>query len=88
MTRIQKSDFKKLLSPQHRTRRLLWPPPNEPGETCSSADEKASIEAKAVSFAQDFIWEHSSSRAAAAPAHHVAAPLRAHASAASKSAPA
>jgi hypothetical protein len=88
MPHTQKSGVKKLLSPQFHTKRLLWPSENEPNAAGSSAAEKDPIEAKAMSFAEDFILEHSSPGAPVAPAHQVSSSFRPQPPAVSKSAPA
>lgn len=80
MSLIQKSNSKKLLSPSDRTKIHLRPPES----TGYSVAEADACEANPRSFAEDFLTEHSLTRAAFVPTGQVSDSSGQQASAASK----
>ncbi|MFZ0393889.1 MAG: hypothetical protein WCF17_01200 [Terracidiphilus sp.] len=67
MSLITQSDVKNHLSPRYRTKIHLCEPESQPDATGFSVGEPDAIQANPLSFAEDFIAEHSPSCAALAP---------------------
>jgi hypothetical protein len=59
MSIVKKSDVKNHLSPFFRTQIHLCPPESQPDATGFSAAEADAVQASALSFAEDFVQEHS-----------------------------
>jgi hypothetical protein len=61
MSNVKKSDVKNHLSPRFRTQIHLCPPESAPDATGYSVAEADAVPASPLSFAEDFVQEHSSS---------------------------
>ncbi len=86
MSQIRQSDVKNHLSPRFRTKIHLCDPVSEPDATRYSVPEPAAIKGDPLTFAQDFVAEHSSPGETAVPGDHLPGSFRPEAPAASKSA--
>ena len=86
MSQIRQSDVKDHLSSRLRTKIRLCYPVGQPDATGCSVPEPAAIKGDPLTFAQDFVAEHSSPGETAVPGDHLPGSFRPEAPAVSKSA--